>query len=80
MISTERARLARLWLAMHILLAPVAVFVNLRKPGDWSEEWRLIRLTCFDAEWWCVLLLVPYLGGLVAIGTSLFSKHRLVTT
>jgi len=66
LVAAKRAKVARLVVALHYLGAPLAVYRSLRSPGDWTEDWRRLRMTCADDGWVCFVLVVPYLAGQIA--------------
>jgi len=67
----QRAR----WLLLaHFVAAPVAVFIHMRRLGDWNEELRLLELRCnaadsvivktmFTDRSWGILLVLPYVAA-----------------
>ena len=56
-------RVAAAVLVLHFVLIVPAIGANLREPGNWANDWRLLQRTCSQDEKWCALLLVPYVVG-----------------
>jgi len=60
-VATNKRLVGATLLVMHYLLIVPAVRANLREPGNWANDTRLLRLACGQDK--CLLLMTPYIVG-----------------